>query len=575
MKKGLHFTRIALSKQPDTCTRPAVAGNAGSTGDHYREISNNAAMTNNTFNVVEYDIVICGGGMVGLYMALALADSGLELALLDAGPVQSALADMEISKGLPDFDNRVSALTPASQKLLERLGVWQRLQRVRICPYTDMKVWEADGTGAIHFRADELHVPSLGHIVENSLVTAALQDALLATDKVRILQGAGLIDWQQEHSGSLKILQLSDGSQIGCKLLIGADGGRSKVRELAGFRTRAWSYGQQAIVCTVKTELPHQHTAWQRFMDSGPLAFLPLCLPSTGDTHPDNGFHVDEGSIHSQNERSEKDVGDHLHPAAKIANVSESVDIDSHQVRSPADEKAQVPAESGNNEVSVHLHKKHNSPTDSRIQAQQFGRLADKSEQPQDHKTHNEVSTHFIKYKADDHYCSIVWSCDPELAQELLALGGSEFERRLARSIEQRLGAVVLSGERQSFPLHQQHATQYVTTGIALIGDAAHTIHPLAGQGVNLGLADVDCLNRVIRAALARREPWYSEQVLSRYQRERKPHNLGMMIGMEGFKRAFGSNELLLRWLRNTGLKMADALTPVKHGLMRRAMGLK
>jgi 2-octaprenylphenol hydroxylase len=221
-------------------------------------------------------------------------------------------------------------------------------------------------------------------------------------------------------------------------------------------RTREWSYGQRALVCTVRTQLPHAFTAWQRFLGTGPLAYLPLCLPGA----------------------------------------------------------------------------------------------------------------------AEQHYCSIVWSCDEPLADELLALPAAEFALRLAAALEQRLGAVEVLGRPVAFPLQQRHAVDYVQEAVALVGDAAHTIHPLAGQGINLGFADVQSLAGVIHRAVTRGEDFTSLQVLSRYQLERKPANLGMMLGMEGFKRTFGSDVLLVRYLRNQGLNLADRLGPLKRRLMQLAMGL-
>ena len=419
------------------------------------QIRDNAGMS--TAHAQHYDIVISGAGMVGLAMAGALADSGLSVALIDPQTPQDSLQSFLDTRTLADFDSRVSALTPASQAFLDRIGAWPLIEDVRVCPYYDMRVWEADGTGAIHFNADELHVPCLGHIVENRLVTAALATVLATKDNTSFLTGKGLTDLEAGPEGDYRILHLTDGTTLSCGLLIGADGARSKVRELVGFRTRNWHYNHHALVCTVNSEAPHQHTAWQRFMTTGPVACLPLFLPG----------------------------------------------------------------------------------------------------------------------QETQHYSSIVWSCEPAMAAELQAASAPTFATRLAGALEHRLGAFSQVSKLHSFPLHQQHATQYVRNGIALVGDAAHTIHPLAGQGVNLGLADVTCIDRVIRAALARGEPWSCEQVLSRYQRERKPANLGMMLGMEGFKRAFGSNDLLLRWLRNTGLKLADRVSPLKHELVQRAMGIK
>jgi 2-octaprenylphenol hydroxylase len=407
-----------------------------------------------------YDVIICGGGMVGLSLALALAPGALRIALLDQQPPQKTPQDLHATLTLPHFDARVSALTPASRTLLERLGVWQALAQLRLCAYTDMHVWDADGTGSIHFAAAEMHQPCLGYIVENGLVSAVLAEAAAASAPITLLQGASLDSFVPEITTAgraISKLTLASGASLSCDLLIGADGGASRVRTLAGFTTREWDYGHQALVTTVRTERPHQYTAWQRFMSSGPLAFLPLELPGS----------------------------------------------------------------------------------------------------------------------TAQHYSSIVWSCVPELATELLALDDARFARRLEQAFESRLGRVEQVAARQVFPLWQKHASDYVQNGVALVGDAAHTIHPLAGQGVNLGLADVQSLSGVLLRAHARGENLASEQVLSRYQRERKAANLGMMLVMEGFKRAFGSEDLTLRWLRNAGLKAADKLGPFKREVMSRAMGLK
>jgi 2-octaprenylphenol hydroxylase len=397
-----------------------------------------------------YDIFICGSGLVGLAMALALLPTRLRIALLDPhappslppGPMQQA-----------DFDPRVSALTPASRALFEEFGAWAAIEALRICAYTDMQVWDADGTGSIHFSAAELHQPCLGYIAENGLVAGVLADKARASGQIEFLQGS--LDTFVTHADST-IVSLADGTQFRCKLLLGADGGNSRVRSIAGIATKEWDTGHRALVTTVATAQPHRNTAWQRFTPTGPLAFLPLYLPGA----------------------------------------------------------------------------------------------------------------------ALQRHSSIVWSCVPALADELLALDSAQFMRRLGTAFEQRLGAIESVAARHAFPLWQKHAETYVQDRLALIGDAAHTIHPLAGQGVNLGLADVKSLASVVARAVDRGEDFASVQVLSRYQRERKAANLGMLLVMEGFKRAFGSEDLHLRWLRNAGLKAADGLRPFKQAVMKGAMGL-
>ncbi len=396
--------------------------------------------------------------MVGLSLALALGKSGLSIALVDPQDKPQAVEALQSRMTATQFDARVSALTPASRQLLTDLAVWDALAQLRVCAYRDMRVWDADGTGAIHFSADEVHADCLGYIVENSLVSAVLAEAVNDSG-IALYHPDTVVSFTQltDDTGRLVTqLALQSGQLLQCKLLIGADGANSRIRTQGGFASREWDYGQQALVCTVKTELPHQYTAWQRFMTTGPLAFLPLM-------------------------------------------------------------------------------------------------------------THGNDS---------QHYCSIVWSCIPELAEELLALDDAGFAQRLERAFETRLGRVEAVTQRHAFPLRQHHATDYVQAGIALVGDAAHTIHPLAGQGVNLGFADVVALAETINAAVTRREDFASLQVLSRYQRSRQVHNLGMMAVMEGFKRTFASDSLAVRWLRNTGLRVADESSILKQGLMKRAMGL-
>ncbi len=176
---------------------------------------------------------------------------------------------------------------------------------------------------------------------------------------------------------------------------------------------------------------------------------------------------------------------------------------------------------------------------------------------------------------ADQHCCSIVWSATEKVAGELLKLDDAAFCQALGHASEHRLGAVLACSGRHAFPLRQRHAVDYVQEGVALVADAAHTIHPLAGQGINLGLQDVAVLAEEIRAAQARGAVVGSLSVLRRYQRRRKGDNLLMMAAMDGFKRLFEQPSLPLRWLRNTGMRQVDQLSPLKRQLMRAAMGLQ
>lgn len=170
-------------------------------------------------------------------------------------------------------------------------------------------------------------------------------------------------------------------------------------------------------------------------------------------------------------------------------------------------------------------------------------------------------------------YCSIVWSADTALANELMALSDNDFCSRLSRAFEYRLGDVQSVAERHCIPLRQRHAQHYFKPGIVLIGDAAHSIHPLAGQGVNLGFQDVIALTAEIERALQRGIPLQDLSILRRYQRQRLADNLAMMAAMEGFKRLFGQKSLGVTWLRNVGLRVFATVPLLKKFIVRQVTG--
>ncbi|WP_178084485.1 2-octaprenyl-3-methyl-6-methoxy-1,4-benzoquinol hydroxylase [Pseudomonas sp. CFBP13508] len=392
------------------------------------------------------DLLIVGAGMVGSALALALQDSGLEVLLLDGSPLSVKPFDAEAT-----FEPRVSALSAASQRILERLGVWDGIAQRRSSPYTDMHVWDGSGTGQIHFSASSVHAEVLGHIVENRVVQDALLERLHDCD-LGMLANARLE--QMRRSGDDWLLTLADGRTLRAPLVIAADGANSAVRRLTGVATREWDYLHHAIVTSVRCSQPHRKTAWQRFTDHGPLAFLPL----------------------------ERD--------------------------------------------------------------------------------------------GQQDWCSIVWSTTPAEAERLMALEETAFCAELQRAFEGRLGEVISSDPRLCVPLRQRHAKRYVAEGLVLIGDAAHTIHPLAGQGVNLGFLDAAVLAEVLLQAHERGERLADVKVLSRYERRRMPHNLALMAAMEGFERLFQADPLPLRWLRNAGLKLVEQMPEAKALFVREALGL-
>ena len=392
------------------------------------------------------DLLIVGAGMVGSALALALQNSGLNILLLDGSPLS-----VKPFTAQDPFEPRVSALSAASQRILERLGAWDGITGRRVSPYSHMHVWDGSGTGQIHFSAASVHAEVLGHIVENRVVQDALLESLRGTD-IEMLANARLE--QMRRSGDDWLLTLADGRTLRAPLVIAADGANSAVRRLTGCQTREWDYQHHAIVTSVRCAQTHQRTAWQRFTDHGPLAFLPL------------------------------------------------------------------------------------------------------------------------EREGEQDWCSIVWSTTPEQAEQLMALDDEAFCRELEFAFEGRLGTVLSADPRVCVPLRQRHAKRYVAEGLVLIGDAAHTIHPLAGQGVNLGFLDAAVLADVLLHAADRGERLADVRVLSRYERRRMPHNLALMAAMEGFERLFQSDSLTARLVRNTGLKWVDKMPEAKALFVRQALGL-
>lgn len=388
----------------------------------------------------DYDIIIVGAGMVGAAFACALGDGLLKVAVVERQrPVLAIKKEPEL---------RVSAITRASENVFRNVGAWPGMVARRVSPIREMEVWDAGGGGAVHFDSADIGEPYLGHIIENSVVAAALIERLEDYANVDFIAPAHIDGLQTDPRGVEMVLDRN--RRLRARLVVGADGARSRVRAHAGVPSRGWSYDQTAIVATVHTEQPHRETAWQRFTPDGPLAFLPLA----------------DGS------------------------------------------------------------------------------------------------------------CSIVWSSTTARAEPLLALDAAAFKRALGEAFEHRLGAVTRVSRRAGFPLRLAHAQTYLGTRLALVGDAAHTIHPLAGQGANLGIADAATLAQVLNEACARGEDIGSHRVLRRYERWRKGENLLMMGMMDAFKRAFGTAFTPVRTIRDVGMGLVDHAGPIKHLLMRRAMGL-
>ncbi len=389
-----------------------------------------------------YDILIVGSGIVGATTALAFAQkTKLKIALLDAKKISAEWhAD--------HADPRVSAISLASQRIFQNLGVWSTLQAKRISPYQKMVVWDAGSHGEIQFDSRAIQEVALGYIVEDSVMRTSILEQCARCDNLAIISSVEL-DSLHEAVEYVE-LQTKSGHAYRTKLLIGADGGQSWVREQAGIEFACRDYAHSALVTTVKTELPHQMTAWQRFLATGPLAFLPL---------------------------------------------------------------------------------------------------------------------------ADLHTCSIVWSTSPAEATRLLALSNTEFQSELAVAFDHKLGRVVAEQQRYRFDLYRRHVKNYVKPRLVLVGDAAHTIHPMAGQGVNLGLLDAACLVDVMVDAIKNQRDLASFSVLRRYERWRKSDNATMLNFVEGVKCLFASEVKPVQQLRHVGMAVTNHLDFIKNYFSRYATG--
>ncbi|MGL6573357.1 FAD-dependent 2-octaprenylphenol hydroxylase [Aeromonas hydrophila] len=388
------------------------------------------------------DVVIVGGGMVGLGLAAALKGSALKVAVIEGQLPEPALDEAP--------DNRVSALSLASQCILQQVGAWRGIEARRLQPYGQMEVWEQDSFGRIAFDAASLRQPELGHIVENRVIQLALLEAILDGDNIQLLSPARASSLQSGEAGSLLLLE--DGRALSAKLVVAADGAHSWVRRQADIPLTSWDYGHHALVATVRCAEPHEAVARQIFTPEGPLAFLPLWQPDL---------------------------------------------------------------------------------------------------------------------------CSIVWSVPAARAEALCQCDEEQFNRQLTTAFDGRLGLCKVAGVRSAIPLTARYARDFARERLVLVGDAAHTIHPLAGQGVNLGLLDAAALAEQILRNQAAGKDIGRLANLRGYERWRKSEAASMLAAMEGLKRLFAGANPLKKLVRGAGLCAFDLLTPLKQSVIRAAMGLE
>lgn len=392
--------------------------------------------------IQSFDVIIIGGGMVGLTLAAALKESDLRIAVIEESELDTALSS------LPDI--RVSALNRASQSVLENLGAWKGITQRRCSAYTGMKVWEQDSFASIEFSAGQIGQPDLGYIVENRIVQLALMETLSDSENVSLFMPDScqcLIIGENEAW-----VTLDSGQSLTAKLVVGADGANSWVREQVDIPMTYWDYGHTAIVANVRTQEPHHRIARQVFTPDGPLAFLP---------------------------------------------------------------------------------------------------------------------------HAEQTMSSIVWSTERNRANKLLSVSEPAFNKALSAEFDMNLGLCEVVGKRMGYPLKMRYARDFVQERVALVGDAAHTVHPLAGQGVNLGLMDAASLAQEILRLWQSGDDIGARMNLRCYERWRKAEAAKMIAAMQGFKDLFEGDNPVKKLLRGFGMTLADQLPGAKHEMMKRALGLK
>jgi len=387
------------------------------------------------------DIVVVGGGMVGAVVALGAARLGLDVMLVEAQHPVSFESNQA-------YDLRVSAISAASRNIFSSLGAWRGMQRMRVCPFRRMAVW--DGSTGVEARFDSADIGEreLGYIVENRVVQVALWQQLEAVSQVEIRCPDRITRLATGANGCEVVLE--SGAQISCTLVVGADGARSAVRELASIGVQGEQYDQHALVASVTTEIGQQDVTWQRFVESGPQAMLPL-------------------------------LGNHA---------------------------------------------------------------------------------------------SLVWYHTPERVAELRNLNLGDLREQIELAFPERLGSLSQIDAVGSFPISWSHAESYVLAGLALVGDAAHSVHPLAGQGVNLGMLDAAALLQCLQQAHREGRSIASLRVLRQYERWRRAENGLMIRALDSISKVFEPGGEWKRFGRNLAFRVADSLSPVNRMCMKVAMGL-
>ncbi len=391
---------------------------------------------------LDCDLAIAGGGLVGASLALALAPTGLRIAVIEAVTPGAS--------GHPSYDERTTALANGTVRTFQGLGVWRQMQR-EATPIRRIHVSEQGRFGVARIDAAEQGLESLGCVLPNRVIGAALWDALRSAAGVEVITPANVVSTTLEDSA--RVLAVGrDGSpiEIRARLVVAADGARSAVREQAGIASERWDYGQTAIATTMTAQRFHDHVAYERFTPDGPIAVLPLA----------------------------------------------------------------------------------------------------------------------------DGRCGVVWTRRPEEAVRLLALPDAEFLAEFQAAFGFRLGRMLKVGARYSYELAMSRSERHVGPRIAIVGAAAQGLHPIAGQGFNLGLRDAACLAEVIADNLAAGCADIGDAaLLGGYASWREQDQRRIVAFTDGLVRLFGTPLGVMRGLRSAGLLAFDIFPPAKAAMSRLSVG--
>lgn len=391
------------------------------------------------------DVLIVGGGLVGAAQAIALAEAGLEVAVVD---------QMDLTDGLDAaFDGRASAIALATQRVLSSIGVWEKLG-TDPAPILDIRVTDGPSLFFLHYDHRDIGDQPFGYMVENRHMRRALMARLDELDTIHLLAPAKIEDLKRSETHVEA--RLEDGRRLTAQLVIAAEGRRSALRDQAGIRLTQWSYHQTAIVCSVWLQHGHDFIAHEHFLPAGPFAILPL----NGDD-PENPGNV----------------------------------------------------------------------------------------------------------------ASIVWTEHQDLTDIMLTLDDDEFKFEFDQRIGDYFGQTELFGPRWSYPLSLQFAESCTSERLALVGDASHGMHPIAGQGLNMGLRDVAVLAEVLVEAKRENRDLGSPETLANYEQWRRFDNTMMLAATDFLNRLFSNNIRPLKLARDLGMASVDKIPALKKVFMRHAMG--